>query len=154
LSQSGALKRIAVGESDFNLSQQGTSSSLPDGKHLWYIEHMDNIEIIKEAITLARLKEIAKQRFGDMVKGVVDIEKNIIAFGGELHADEEAALLEDGSEQKNLWGINIYVDEPKEEWIEFDSMINIRPSQDNNSRTVEDENIKKRIVEIVETLVK
>ena len=115
---------------------------------------MDNIEIIKEAITLARLKEIAKQRFGDMVKGVVDIEKNIIAFGGELHADEEAALLEDGSEQKNLWGINIYVDEPKEEWIEFDSMINIRPSQDNNSRTVEDENIKKRIVEIVETLVK
>lgn len=114
---------------------------------------MDNIEIISEPITADHLKNAAKQCFGDMIKAVVDLEKKIMAVGGELHADEEAVLLENGSEQKNLWGINIYVDEPREEWIEFDSMINIRPSQNNNSRTVESKEIQKQIVTIVEKLV-
>jgi|SRR3989338_4309244 len=112
-----------------------------------------NIIIIKERIASSNLEEIAKKQFGDFVKAVVDIEKEIMAIGGSLHADEEAALLEQGSVQENLWGINIYPEKKREEWIEFDSMINIRPSQGNRSRNVEDVDIQKKIVEIVNTLI-
>ena len=112
-----------------------------------------NIIIIKEPISSSVLKEIAKKQFGDFVKAVVDIEKEVMAIGGSLHADEEAMLLERGSKQENLWGINIYPEKKQEEWIEFDSMINIRPSQNNRSRSVEDENIRNRIIKIVNTLI-
>lgn len=111
-------------------------------------------KIITEAITKQELKDIALERFGDLVKVVVDIERGVMAAGGELHSDEEALLLEDGSKQKNLWGINIYPDLPAEEWIEFDSMINLRPGQHNSSRGVEDGEIRKRIILIVDSLVK
>ena len=100
-------------------------------------------------INLKQLKEIATERFGDMVKGVVDIEKNMIVLGADLHADEEALLLEQGSEQKNLWGFNLYPDALGEGFIEFDSMINIRPSQGNRSRTVQDPEIQKQITRVV-----
>jgi hypothetical protein len=99
------------------------------------------------------LKEIAEKRFGDMVKGVVDIEKGIMALGGELHADEEAFLLEKGSQQKDLWGINLYPDMSGVDFLEFDSMINIRPSQNNRSRYVEDPLIRQKILSIVGKLV-
>lgn len=91
--------------------------------------------------------------FGDLVKAVVDVEKNIMAIGGDLHADEEALLLDHGSKQQNLWGINIYPGEPKEKWIEYDSMINIRPSQGNRSRDVQDLAVRKKIIKIVEGLI-
>ena len=94
------------------------------------------------------LKESAKEGFGDMVKAVVDIERKIMALAGELHADEEAVLLHDGSKQENLWGINIYVNEPRDSWIEFDSMINLRPAHGNLSNTVEDPDIQKKLKEI------
>ncbi len=112
-----------------------------------------DIKIIKDAIPRSVLKEISEKQFGDFVKAVVDIEKEIMAIGGSLHADEEAMLLEHGSAQENLWGINIYPQKTQEERIEFDSMINIRPSQGNRSRNIEDENIRKRIVKIVNTLI-
>ena len=95
---------------------------------------------------------MAKKMFGNMVKAVVDIEKGVIALDGELHADEEALLLEKGSKQKNLWGINLYSD-LKEDWIEFDSIINIRPSMGNKSRSVDDEKIRKKILSIVDKLI-
>ena len=113
-----------------------------------------DVRIITEPITKDELKKIAAERFGDLVKAVVDIETGIMAIGGELHADEEAALLEQGSVQNNLWGINLYLDITDEKWIEFDSMINVRPSQNNRSRSVEDEDIRKKIIEIVNRLVK
>jgi len=112
-----------------------------------------NIKIIENPITKAELEEIAKERFGDLVKVVVDIKKGIMAVGGELHADEEALLLEQGSLQNNLWGINLYPDISDDNWIEFDSMINVRPSQNNRSRGVDDEAIRKQIIEIVNKLV-
>jgi len=115
---------------------------------------MENIKIIKEKITLDELKTIAKDRFGDMVKVVVDVEQKIMAIGGDLHADEEAVLLEQGSKQENLWGINLYPEMQRDGFIEFDSMINIRPRQNNRSRSVEDMGIQKKIVEIVNNLVK
>ena len=114
---------------------------------------MDLIKIIEKKITRDELQEIANERFGDMVKGVVDITKEIMALGGELHADEEAFLIREGSEQKNLWGINLYPQKEGENFIEFDSVINIRPSEGNRSRGVEDTDIQKKIIEIVNSLV-
>ncbi|MCL6472963.1 MAG: DUF5674 family protein [Firmicutes bacterium] len=112
-----------------------------------------DVRIIKEPIALKELVEIARNQFGDLVKAVVDIDKEIMAIGGELHADEEAVLLEQGSEQSNLWGVNLYPEVDKEELIEFDSFINIRPSQNNRSRDVEDPRIRERIIGIVNRLV-
>lgn len=112
-----------------------------------------NIKIIKDSISKNELAEIAKNQFGDLVKAVVDIEKEVIAIGGELHADEEALLLEQGSEQKNLWGINLYAAKPRDEWVEFDSMINIRPSQRNNSRGVESLETQRKIRDIISKLI-
>ena len=111
------------------------------------------MEIITEAIDLARLRELAVRRFGEMVKAVVDVQEGTMAVDAELHADEEEALLERGSAQANLWGINLYPDVVGEDWIEFDSMINLRPSQGNRTRGVDDPRTRQRIVEVVSRLV-
>lgn len=111
------------------------------------------IKIIKDQISKKELLDIAKNQFGNMVKGVVDIEKKIMALGGELHADAEALLLENGSQQENLWGVNFYPQSPGDELIEFDSMINIRPSQGNSSRDVESLEIQRKIRDIAGKLI-
>ena len=111
------------------------------------------IKIIQEPIAKTVLRDIAKEQFVDMVKAVVDIEKGGMAIGGELHADEEAVLLESGSRQVNLWGVNLYLDFPLDQWIEFDSMINVSPSRANRSRGVESPEIRKQIADIVGMLV-
>lgn len=115
---------------------------------------MDEIILIENPINKTDLKPIAEKRFGDMVKAVVDLDKKIMAIGGGLHADEEAYLLERGSSQENLWGINIYPDLEMPDMVEFDSMINIRPRQNNRSRDVEDEKIRNQILEIIQMLIK
>ncbi len=91
--------------------------------------------------------------FGNLVKAVVDIEKEIIALGGELHSDGESMLLKNGSKQKDLWGINLYPELKGDDFIEFDSMINLRPSQGNCSRGVNDPAVTKRIKAIVNKLI-
>jgi hypothetical protein len=111
------------------------------------------MRIVKNKITLTELKEMARAMFGDLVKAVVDVKREIMAIGGELHSDEEAALLADGSKQENLWGINIYPDVPGTDWIEIDSVINIRPSQGNRSRGIDNPEIRKKVIEIVCNLV-
>ncbi len=111
------------------------------------------IEIIRRPISRARLSSLAEAQFGDMVKAVVDVERGVMAIGGELHSDEEAALIEDGSAQEHLWGINLYPAEQGDGWLEFDSMINVRPSQGNRSRNVEDSALRDRIRRIVTGLV-
>ena len=88
-----------------------------------------------------------------MVKAVVDIQKSLMAIGGGLHVDEESYLLERGSKQDNLWGINIHPNRPTLEMVEFDSVINIRPGQDNPSRYVEDISVRERVIAIVGKLV-
>lgn len=110
------------------------------------------VKLVTEKITLADLKSIASERFGDMAKAVVDIDKGVMAVGAEMHADAEAFLLERGSEQESLWGINIYPYAPEPERVEFDSMINIRPHQGNRSRGVEDESVRERILAVVRRL--
>ena len=96
---------------------------------------------------------MAESQFGDMVKAVVDVRRRVMAVGGELHSDDEAALLDDGSRQGDLWGINLYPGETGDDWIEFDSLINVRPSQGNRSRDVEDEGLRSSIRELVSGLV-
>ncbi|MEK9149377.1 MAG: DUF5674 family protein [Candidatus Desantisbacteria bacterium] len=112
------------------------------------------MKIINEEIELKDIKEMAARGFGNFVKAVVDIEKGIMAIDGELHSDEETLLLENGSGQENLWGINLYPELKGEEFIEFDSMINLRPFQGNRSRGINDPQIRQKIRVIVEKLVK
>ncbi|MGH7645345.1 MAG: DUF5674 family protein [Gemmatimonadales bacterium] len=111
------------------------------------------LRIVRSAIVRADLATLAERQFGDMVKAVVDVARGVMAIGGELHADEEAALLDDGSRQSDLWGINLYPGEHGAGWIEFDSMINVRPAQGNRTRDVEDERVRDAIRRIVATLV-
>lgn len=88
---------------------------------------------IETQITLDELKKMSDKMFGGLVKAVVDIEKEVMVVDAELHADQEEVLLDAGSEQHNLWGINIYPFKDFSEMIEFDSMINVRPSDGNRS---------------------
>jgi hypothetical protein len=111
------------------------------------------IIIVRQPITRFTLRSMAEALFGDMVKAVVDVSRGIMAVNGELHSDEEALLIDDGSRQADLWGINLYPDESGSDWIEFDSMINVRPSQGNRSRDVEDERLRADIRALVATLI-
>jgi hypothetical protein len=113
------------------------------------IDNFFCMRIIDKKINKEELKFIAENTFGDMVKAVVDVDKNILCIDAELHSDIESFLLEKGSQQNSLWGINLYPDIEGDDFIEFDSLINIRPNQGNRNRGVNDENIQKKIKEIV-----
>ena len=103
-----------------------------------------------EKITVAELKDIAGKLFGDMVKADVDVVRKIIVIDAELHADIEQFMLDNGSRQEDIWGINLYPDQyGSPDFIEFDSMINIRPGQGNRSRDVEDVMVRDQITKIV-----
>lgn len=106
--------------------------------------------ILDRQMTKEELSDLATEYFGDMVKGVVDVDKGLLALDAELHADLEAMLLEQGSRQESLWGINLYPEMDSDDFLEFDSLINIRPMQGNRSRGVEDEVIRNKIKELVE----
>jgi hypothetical protein len=112
------------------------------------------MKIITETLSIKELKQMAADTFGNLVKAVVDVDKGIIAVDAELHADLEALLLENGSKQKNLWGINLYPEISGDDFIEFDSMINMRPSQGNRSRGIGNEEMRKRIIAIVGMRIK
>lgn len=107
------------------------------------------MKIIKDTISQKELQQMATAGFGNMVKAVVDIEAGLLAVDAELHADLEAALLEGGSLQGDLWGINLYPELTGDDFVEFDSMINLRPSQHNKTRGVEDAAIREKIIQVV-----
>ena len=94
--------------------------------------------VAPDTMSLDEIRALAQARFGDMIKGVVDLERGVLLLDADLHADQEATLLADGSKQTNLWGINLYPDVVGDDWLEFDSMINLRPSFGNRSRGVDD----------------
>ena len=112
------------------------------------------MKIITDAITLNELRQLASHMFGDLVKAVVDVDRGVIAVDAELHSDLEALCLEDGSRQQDLWGINLYPDMQGEDLVEFDSMINMRPSRGNRSRGVDDALIRRKILDIVDKRVR
>lgn len=92
------------------------------------------MKIIDKKITRRELSSMSDKMFGRLVKAVVDLRKQIMVVDADMHADQEKFLLEKGSLQDDLWGINLYPENENEDFIEFDSMINIRPSQENFSR--------------------
>ena len=105
-------------------------------------------------ITVEELAQMAENMYGELVKAVVDVEKRTMVVDAGLHVDEEQLLLETGSDQRDLWGINLYPEDyGTEDFVEFDSMINIRPAQGNRSRSVDDASIRELIVEIVGEIV-
>lgn len=112
------------------------------------------MQIINQQITIDELKMMAEKMFGNLVKAVVDIERELMAVNAELHADEEAYLIENGSKQKDLWGINLYPEVAGDDFIEFDSMINLRPAQGNLTRGVENQEIQRRIKAVVNKFIK
>jgi hypothetical protein len=124
---------------------------LAEGFCLRYNQRM---QIVRKILTLDELKQMAADTFGNMVKAVIDVDRELIAVDAELHSDMEALLLEDGSKQKNIWGINLYPEIQSDDFVEFDSMINMRPSQGNRSRGVENEEIRKKIIKIVAKRIK
>ena len=112
------------------------------------------IYVVKDPISKAKLKLIAKERFGDLVKAAVDIDQEIMAVGGELHIDEEVLLIEqENSKQENVWGINIYPDSSGDDFIEFDSMINLKPALSNRSRGIDNPKIREKVIAIVKKLI-
>ena len=112
-----------------------------------------NIVIVEDKISIEELKEIAKEFYDSMIKGVVDIEKEVIAFGGQYHIDANMKLIEYGSVQKNIWGFNVNFEEPKDSWIEYTSLINIRPLVGNRTMEVQDENIRNTMKKIIDSKI-
>lgn len=112
------------------------------------------IKIVANPIKRIELLELAREEFRDVIKAAVDIEQEIMAVGGELHADEEVFLQEEAnSKREHVWGINFYPQKSTDDWIEFDSMINLKPTLGNRSRTIKDPAVLKKIKEIVNKLV-
>lgn len=113
------------------------------------------IKIIKNSINRQELARLARESFGDMVKAVVDVRQEIMAVGGGLHSDAEVELSEKESSRREFtWGINLYPEKLDDDWIEFDSMVNLKPQFGNRSRGVENAEIRAKIRAIVDKLVK
>jgi hypothetical protein len=104
-------------------------------------------------IAVSDLRQMLGTRFSDLVKGVVDLRRGVLLIDADMHSDQEAVLLGEGSAQADLWGINLYPDLPESDWLEFDSMINLRPSFGNRSRGVDDPATQQAIRALVQRLV-
>ena len=111
------------------------------------------IQIVKNSITKAEVKKLAEESYGEMVKAVVDINLGILAIGGEMHADAEQLLLENGSRQDDLWGFNIYPAEVGDSMLEYVSFINIRPKLNNRSQEIASDEIKGKIKILVNKMI-
>lgn len=112
------------------------------------------MKFVDESISKEELRKMSQSFAGGLVKAVVDVNKEIMVVDAPMHADEEKELLESGSNQDDLWGINLYPDLRIDDFIEFDSMINVRPRLNNFTRGIENEDLQKKIVAIVLKLVK
>jgi len=112
-----------------------------------------DIVFVESRLEPAELRRLVAAHFEDMVKYVVDVERGVVAVGGELHADEEAVLLEKGSRQADLWGANYYPGKGEDGCIEYTSLINIRPAQGNRSMVIEDEGLRSRVRDLTFALI-
>jgi len=111
--------------------------------------------IIKDEVTRDELKMLAREQYGDIIKAVVDVNQEIMGVGGELHIDIQSLLVEkENSQGQDTWGINLYLEKSGDDFIEFDSMINLKPLLGNKTRGVENVEIQNKIREIINKLVK
>lgn len=107
-----------------------------------------------ETISVAELTQMAEKMYGNLVKAVVDLKRGLLVVDAEMHVDQEQHLLVNGSEQADLWGINLHPAKyGSDDFIEFDSMVNIRPRQRNMSRGVEDAQVRQKIRKLVDRMV-
>ncbi len=107
------------------------------------------IHLLKERTTPTQIQEML-QEYEDMIKIVVDIRRRFLSGGGEMHADCKSVLLDNGSEQDDLWGANWY---PSEQRIEFESLINIRPRLGNRNILIQDENLRKQVESVTREIL-
>ncbi|MEK7538385.1 MAG: DUF5674 family protein [Patescibacteria group bacterium] len=107
------------------------------------------IHILKKPTSMQEVRTIATEWYGTMIKGTVDILENKVAIGGDYHMETCELLVEDGSNHVNVWGFNIRFDEGQDALLEFDSLVNIKPSLGNKSRSVEDQEVAKKATEII-----
>ena len=112
-----------------------------------------DIKVFNSSVPKEDLSALAQSGYGDIIKGVVDIHKRLLALGGELHADCEQVLLDLGSKQADLWGFNIYPEKTREEYLEYTSLINIRPRQGNMDSDIKDLNVRRQIKNIIDEMV-
>lgn len=111
------------------------------------------VEIIKKKASKELIKSLAEATFGGMIKLAVDIEREILAAGGEFHADGEHLLLKDGSKQENIWGANYYPFEKPQQRIQFSALINVRPQLGNRTMNIEDDEVRQKVKTIIEKLL-
>ncbi len=111
------------------------------------------MKLVDKNITIDELRKLSVRMFGGLVKAVIDIDKKVMVVDAAMHADEELFLLNTGSRQDDLWGINLYPEIEGDDFIEFDSMINVRPRLNNFSRTIENKDLQQKIRSIVAALV-
>ncbi len=111
-------------------------------------------KIIRDGITREELRALAREQYGDLIKAVVDVAQGIMGVGGELHVDIQSLLIrEAGSHGDTTWGINLYLDQTSDDFIEFDSMVNLKPLLGNRTRGVESEEIQEKVRAIVARLI-
>jgi len=111
------------------------------------------IQIVRDPISVDDVRRLAQEIYHDMVKGVADIDRGVIALGGEWHMDANKVLVEEGSSQEQVWGFNIYPDKQGDDAIEYISLINIRPHQENRSMEIADPAIRDAIRSILKQLI-
>jgi len=111
------------------------------------------IVLVGSRLAPAELRRLVDLYFEDMVKYVVDVERGVAAVGGEMHADAEQALLDDGSRQRDIWGANYYPGRGPEECIEYTALINIRPAQGNRSMEIQDPAVRERVRRLTLALI-
>src|SRR5438045_2880752 len=113
------------------------------------------MKIVKDEIQISELKEMAKKMHGELVKVMIDVDKNIIAVDAPMHADLlELLITEESSQSQDLWGINIHPDKTGEDFIEFDSMMNLKPALGNKTRSVENPETRGKIIQIINKIIK
>ena len=111
--------------------------------------------IVKDNIPMSELRTLAHEQYGDVIKAVVDVERGIMGVGGELHVDIQSLLIEkENAKGDTTWGINLYQDKSGNDFIEFDSMVNLKPASGNRTRGVESVEIQTKIREVVGKLVR
>ena len=111
------------------------------------------IKIVSARLSSEEIGAFLGHPFPDMIKFVADTRRGMLALGGELHADAEAILLEDGSQQADLWGGNFFPRKPKHQQVDFTSLINIRPSAGNPSMDIRDAAVRAKMLALVEQLL-
>ncbi len=109
---------------------------------------MSTPEYFEEPLPDVALRRLVDADFGDMVKFVVDLDLEVICVGGEFHSDEEAILLEKGSQQTNLWGANFYPDRPEGKRLAYTSMINVRPRDGNTKQEIQSPAIREQVAKL------